>query len=114
MSGNDVTPESKPRRRAAGRPAGPPVDAPAAKAEKAEKAPAKKKAAATKKAPIAVPVFQAAPVTAVTPAKKKAAAKPGEVLVYDEKGNDFYMTEDLYGTPGYEGYKRYEGMLADF
>ena len=75
MSENDVTPESKPRRRAAGRPAGPPVDAPAAKAEKAEKvekAPAKKKAVA-KKAPIAVPVFQAAPVTAVTPAKKKAA-----------------------------------------
>ena len=76
MSENDVTPESKPRRRAAGRPAGPPVDAHAAKAEKAEKvekAPAKKKAVA-KKAPIAVPVFQAAPVTAVTPAKKKAAA----------------------------------------
>ena len=75
MSENDVTPESKPRRRAAGRPAGPPVDAPAAKADKAEKvekAPAKKKAVA-KKAPIAVPVFQAAPVTAVTPAKKKAA-----------------------------------------
>ena len=74
MSGNDVTPESKPRRRAAGRPAGPPVDAPAAKADKAEKAPVKKKAAA-KKAPIAVPVFQSAPVTAAAPAKKKAAAK---------------------------------------
>ena len=40
--------------------------------------------------------------------KKKAAAKPGEVLVYDDKGNDFYMSENLYGTPGYEGYKRYE------
>ena len=75
MSGNDVTPESKPRRRAAGRPAGPPVDAPAAKADKAEKAPVKKKAAAAKKAPIAVPVFQSAPVTAAAPAKKKAAAK---------------------------------------
>ena len=38
MSDNEVTPESKPRRRAAGRPAGPPVDAPA---EKADKAPAR-------------------------------------------------------------------------
>mgnify|MGYP000929301463 CR=1 FL=1 len=35
MSDNEVTPESKPRRRAAGRPAGPPVDAPADKADKA-------------------------------------------------------------------------------
>ena len=84
MSGKDITPEAKPRRRAAGRPAGPPADVPASKSatEKvgSEKAPAKsaaakKKATATKKAPISVPVFQAAPVTQVTPAKKKAAAK---------------------------------------
>ena len=76
MSDNEVTPETKPRRRAAGRPAGPPVDAPVEKAEKAPtKAAAKKKAPAAKKAPIAVPVFQAAPVTAVAPVKKKAAAK---------------------------------------
>ena len=75
MSDNEVTPESKPRRRAAGRPAGPPVDAPADTADKAPaKAAAKKKAPAAKKAPIAVPVFQAAPITAA-PAKKKAAAK---------------------------------------
>jgi ribonuclease E len=75
MSDNE-TPETKPRRRAAGRPAGPPVDAPAEKADKAPtKAAAKKKAPAAKKAPIAVPVFQAAPVTSVAPAKKKAAAK---------------------------------------
>ena len=81
MSGNDITPEAKPRRRAAGRPAGPPADAPVTKATP-EKAPAKstavakKKAPAAKKAPIAVPVFQAAPVTEVGPAKKKAATKP--------------------------------------
>lgn len=80
MSGNDITPEAKPRRRAAGRPAGPPADLPVSKATP-EKAPAKsaaaakKKAPAVKKAPIAVPVFQAAPVTQVGPAKKKAAAK---------------------------------------
>lgn len=79
MSGNDITPETKPRRRAAGRPAGPPAD-PAITKENSEKAPAKsvaakKKASAVKKAPIAVPVFQAAPVTQVGPAKKKAAAK---------------------------------------
>jgi ribonuclease E len=80
MSGNDITPEAKPRRRAAGRPAGPPADLPVSKATP-EKAPAKsaavakKKAPAVKKAPIAVPVFQAAPVTQVGPAKKKVAAK---------------------------------------
>jgi ribonuclease E len=80
MSGNDITPEAKPRRRAAGRPAGPPADAPVTKATP-EKAPtksaaaAKKKAPAVKKAPIAVPVFQAAPVTQVGPAKKKATLK---------------------------------------
>jgi ribonuclease E len=94
MSENEVTPESKPRRRAAGRPAGPPVDAPASKPtseEKAEKAPAKgaaKKKAPVKKAPIAVPVFQAAPVTAA-PAKKKAAAKSAssdETLSVPKKG----------------------------
>jgi ribonuclease E len=95
MSDNEVTPESKPRRRAAGRPAGPPVDAPDSKSAsegKAEKAPtkaaAKKKAPATKKAPIAIPVFQSAPVTAA-PAKKKAAAKSassGETLSVAKKG----------------------------
>ena len=72
MSENDVTPESKPRRRAAGRPAGPPVDAPTEKAEKAEKPAAKKTTA--KKAPVAVPVFQAAPVESM-PTKKRPAAK---------------------------------------
>ena len=85
MSENDVTPETKPRRRAAGRPAGPPVDAPVEKAEKpaAKKAsdtgdkPAAKKAA-VKKAPVAVPVFQAAPVEAVAPAKKKPAKKASD------------------------------------
>ena len=89
MSDNEVTPESKPRRRAAGRPAGPPVDAPAEKADKAPaKAAAKKKAPAVKKAPIAVPVFQSAPVTA-TPAKKKAVAKSAsseETLSVAKKG----------------------------
>ena len=89
MSDNE-TPETKPRRRAAGRPAGPPVDAPAEKADKAPtKAAAKKKAPAAKKAPIAVPVFQAAPVTAVAPAKKKAAAKSAsseETLSVAKKG----------------------------
>jgi len=89
MSDNEVTPESKPRRRAAGRPAGPPVDAPADTAEKAPtKAAAKKKAPAAKKAPIAVPVFQAAPVT-TAPAKKKAAAKSAsteETLSVAKKG----------------------------
>jgi ribonuclease E len=89
MSENE-TPETKPRRRAAGRPAGPPVDAPAEKADKAPtKAAAKKKAPAPKKAPIAVPVFQAAPVTAVAPAKKKAAAKSAsseETLSVAKKG----------------------------
>ena len=94
MSENEVTPESKPRRRAAGRPAGPPVDAPASKPTsegKAEKAPARataKKKASVKKAPIAVPVFQAAPVTAA-PAKKKAAAKSAsadETLSVPKKG----------------------------
>jgi len=75
MSDNEVTPESKPRRRAAGRPAGPPVDAPSDNSEHVPaKAAAKKKTPAAKKAPIAVPVFQAAPVT-TAPAKKKAAAK---------------------------------------
>ncbi len=86
MSDNDVTPEAKPRRRAAGRPAGPPVDAPADKAP--AKAAAKKKAPAVKKAPIAVPVFQSAPVTAA-PAKKKAAAKSAsteETLSVAKKG----------------------------
>ena len=89
MSDNEVTPESKPRRRAAGRPAGPPVDAPADKADKAPaKAAAKKKAPAVKKAPIAVPVFQSAPVTAA-PAKKKAVAKSAsseETLSVAKKG----------------------------
>ena len=89
MSDNEVTPETKPRRRAAGRPAGPPVDAPADTAEKAPtKAAAKKKAPAAKKAPIAVPVFQAAPVT-TAPAKKKAAAKSAsseETLSVAKKG----------------------------
>jgi ribonuclease E len=89
MSDNEVTPESKPRRRAAGRPAGPPVDAPAEKADKAPaKAAAKKKAPAVKKAPIAVPVFQSAPVTAA-PAKKKAVAKSAsseETLSVAKKG----------------------------
>ena len=89
MSDNEVTPESKPRRRAAGRPAGPPVDAPAEKADKASaKAAAKKKAPAVKKAPIAVPVFQSAPVTAA-PAKKKAVAKSAsseETLSVAKKG----------------------------
>ncbi len=89
MSDNEVTPESKPRRRAAGRPAGPPVDAPAEKADKAPaKAAAKKKASAAKKAPIAVPVFQSAPVTAA-PAKKKAVAKSAsseETLSVAKKG----------------------------
>ena len=89
MSDNEVTPESKPRRRAAGRPAGPPVDAPAEKADKAPaKAAAKKKAPAVKKVPIAVPVFQSAPVTAA-PAKKKAVAKSAsseETLSVAKKG----------------------------
>jgi ribonuclease E len=89
MSDNELTPETKPRRRAAGRPAGPPVDAPADKAEKAPaKAAAKKKAPVAKKAPIAVPVFQAAPAT-TAPAKKKAAAKSassGETLSVAKKG----------------------------
>ena len=89
MSDNELTPESKPRRRAAGRPAGPPVDAPAEKADKAPaKAAAKKKAPAVKKAPIAVPVFQSAPVTAA-PAKKKAVAKSAsteETLSVAKKG----------------------------
>jgi len=86
MSDNELTPEAKPRRRAAGRPAGPPVDAPADKAP--AKAAAKKKAPAVKKAPIAVPVFQAAPAT-TAPAKKKAAAKSastGESLSVAKKG----------------------------
>jgi len=89
MSDNEVTPESKPRRRAAGRPAGPPVDAPKDAAEKAPtKAAAKKKAPAAKKVPIAVPVFQSAPVT-TAPAKKKAAAKSAsteETLSVAKKG----------------------------
>ncbi len=95
MSDNEVTPESKPRRRAAGRPAGPPVDAPTTKPaseSKAEKDPAKaaakKKASAAKKAPIAIPVFQSAPVT-TAPAKKKAAAKSAsseETLSVAKKG----------------------------
>ena len=89
MSDNDLTPEAKPRRRAAGRPAGPPVDAPTEKSEKAPaKAAAKKKAPAAKKAPIAVPVFQSAPVT-TAPAKKKAAAKSAsteETLSVAKKG----------------------------
>jgi hypothetical protein len=70
MSGKDITPEAKPRRRAAGRPAGPPTDAPASKSttEKvgSEKAPAKsavakKKATATKKAPILGAFFSSIP-----------------------------------------------------
>jgi len=89
MSDNEVTPESKPRRRAAGRPAGPPVDAPNDAAEKVPtKAAAKKKAPAAKKVPIAVPVFQSAPVT-TAPAKKKAAAKSAsteETLSVAKKG----------------------------
>jgi ribonuclease E len=88
MSDNEVTPESKPRRRAAGRPAGPPVDAPADTAEKAPTKAAAKKKAPAKKAPIAVPVFQAAPVT-TAPAKKKAAAKSAsteETLSVPKKG----------------------------
>jgi ribonuclease E len=88
MSDNVVTPESKPRRRAAGRPAGPPVDAPADTAEKAPTKAAAKKKAPAKKAPIAVPVFQAAPVT-TAPAKKKAAAKSAsteETLSVPKKG----------------------------
>ena len=89
MSDNEVTPESKPRRRAAGRPAGPPVDAPVEATDKAPtKSAAKKKAPAAKKAPIAVPVFQSAPVTAA-PAKKKAAAKSAsteETLSVAKKG----------------------------
>jgi ribonuclease E len=88
MSDNEVTPESKPRRRAAGRPAGPPVDAPADKSEKAPAKAAAKKKAPAKKAPIAVPVFQAAPVT-TAPAKKKAAAKSAsseETLSVAKKG----------------------------
>jgi ribonuclease E len=89
MSDNELTPESKPRRRAAGRPAGPPVDAPAEKSDKAPaKAAAKKKAPVAKKAPIAVPVFQAAPAT-TAPAKKKAAAKSAsteETLSVAKKG----------------------------
>ena len=88
MSDNEVTPESKPRRRAAGRPAGPPVDAPAEKSEKAPAKAAAKKKAPAKKAPIAVPVFQAAPVT-TAPAKKKAAAKSAsseETLSVAKKG----------------------------
>ena len=67
MSEEETT---KPKRRAAQRPAGPPVEGASeatkpAKADKVEKAtdsaekPAKKSAA--KKAPIAIPVFQAAP-----------------------------------------------------
>lgn len=95
MSDNEVTPEPKTRRRAAGRPAGPPVDAPADKSGKddtSDKAPAKaaakKKAPAVKKAPIAVPVFQSAPVTPA-PAKKKAVAKSAgteETLSVAKKG----------------------------
>jgi ribonuclease E len=88
MSDNEVTPESKPRRRAAGRPAGPPVDAPAEKSEKTPAKAAAKKKAPAKKAPIAVPVFQAAPVT-TAPAKKKAAAKSAsseETLSVAKKG----------------------------
>ncbi len=84
-STNDAAPAKKaaPRRRAAGRPAGPPADvsvtAPAAmksadkSVDKATDKPAKK---TTKKAPVAIPVFQAAPVVEA-PAKratKKAAA----------------------------------------
>jgi ribonuclease E len=86
MSDNELTPEAKPRRRAAGRPAGPPVDAPADKAP--AKAAAKKKAPVAKKAPIAVPVFQAAPAT-TAPAKKRAAAKSAsteETLSVAKKG----------------------------
>lgn len=104
MSDNELTPETKPRRRAAGRPAGPPVDAPADKAapaEKAEKAPAKKKAPAVKKAPIAVPVFQSAPVTAA-PAKKKAAAKSastGETLSVAKKGQAKKAPAKKVSTP---------------
>ena len=89
MSDNEVTPETKPRRRAAGRPAGPPVDGPVEATDTAPtKAAAKKKAPAAKKAPIAVPVFQSAPVTAA-PAKKKAVAKSAsseETLSVAKKG----------------------------
>jgi ribonuclease E len=88
MSDNELTPETKPRRRAAGRPAGPPVDAPADKPEKAPAKAAAKKKAPAKKAPIAVPVFQAAPVT-TAPAKKKAVAKSAsseETLSVAKKG----------------------------
>jgi ribonuclease E len=88
MSDNEVTPESKPRRRAAGRPAGPPVDGPVESTDKAPAKAAAKKKAPAKKAPIAVPVFQAAPVTAA-PAKKKAAAKSAnseETLSVAKKG----------------------------
>jgi ribonuclease E len=88
MSDNEVTPESKPRRRAAGRPAGPPVDGPVESTEKAPAKAAAKKKAPAKKAPIAVPVFQAAPVT-TAPAKKKAAAKSAsseETLSVAKKG----------------------------
>ena len=79
---NSAAPAKKaaPRRRAAGRPAGPPAEVAAKEAPAADKAgsdkagsdkagsdkPAKK---TTKKAPVAIPVFQAAPVTAA-PAKK--------------------------------------------
>lgn len=105
MSGNDITPEAKPRRRAAGRPAGPPADAPAqaptskeaqapTSKEATEKAPAKsgaakKKAPAAKKAPISVPVFQSAPINEVGPAKKKTPAKQAsgdEVISVAAKG----------------------------
>jgi ribonuclease E len=97
MSGNEITPEAKPRRRAAGRPAGPPADVPAqVPASKAvtEKAPAKsaaakKKAPAAKKVPISVPVFQSAPITEVGPAKKKTPAKQAdgdEVISVAAKG----------------------------
>ncbi len=99
MSDEEVT---KPKRRAASRPAGPPVgeaksDAPAAKADKpvkaakSAKAPkaeksddaaptgdAPKKKAPAKKAAVAIPVFQAAPEVPVgekAPAKKTSAKK---------------------------------------
>jgi len=69
--------KAAPRRRAAGRPAGPPAevvtkDAPTSAASTSDKSAADKSVKKTvKKAPVAIPVFQAAPVTAA-PAKKTA------------------------------------------
>lgn len=94
MSEEKVT---KPKRRAAGRPAGPPVDekSTATKADSTEASEPKKSA---KKAPIAAPVFQAAPVESMplkkggakkaAPKKTAAKAKTDDAEVVEKQDSD--------------------------